>query len=97
MAAFDAYDFMSTVQTPLAADNDPLFDSYIDSSAYSDQSLCSNFSCCGQNLPDLHRLLDHFEEQLASGVTPDLIRVSVGIENIADIIADFDHALQAVP
>lgn len=37
------------------------------------------------------------EEQFASGVTPDLIRVSVGIENIADIIADFDAALQAVP
>ncbi|KAL1942237.1 hypothetical protein VTO73DRAFT_6301 [Trametes versicolor] len=37
------------------------------------------------------------EEQLASGVTPDLIRVSVGIENIADIIADFENALKAVP
>jgi len=37
------------------------------------------------------------EEQLASGVTPDLIRVSVGIENIADIIADFDEALKSVP
>ncbi|PIL32568.1 hypothetical protein GSI_05271 [Ganoderma sinense ZZ0214-1] len=37
------------------------------------------------------------EEQLASGVTPDLIRVSVGIENIADIIADFEYALRIVP
>lgn len=37
------------------------------------------------------------EEQLASGVTPDLIRVSVGIENIKDIIADFEEALKAVP
>ncbi|PVF94058.1 putative O-acetylhomoserine-lyase [Serendipita vermifera] len=38
------------------------------------------------------------EEQLASGVTPDLIRVSVGIEDIRDIIADFDNALNiAVP
>ncbi|RDX50735.1 O-acetylhomoserine ami [Lentinus brumalis] len=37
------------------------------------------------------------EEQLASGVTPDLIRVSVGIESIADIIADFDNALKVVP
>ncbi|KAI0367903.1 O-acetylhomoserine ami [Pilatotrama ljubarskyi] len=36
------------------------------------------------------------EEQLASGVTPDLIRVSVGIENIADIIADFDNALKVI-
>jgi len=34
------------------------------------------------------------DEQLASGVTQDLIRVSVGIENIADIIADFEHALR---
>jgi len=29
------------------------------------------------------------EEQLASGVTPDLICVSVGIEDIKDIISDF--------
>jgi OAH/OAS sulfhydrylase len=32
-------------------------------------------------------------EQRTSGVTPDLIRVSVGIEHIEDIIADFDQAL----
>ncbi|KAF7974458.1 hypothetical protein HWV62_12208 [Athelia sp. TMB] len=37
------------------------------------------------------------EEQLASGVTPDLIRVSVGIEAIGDIIADFEAALKVVP
>ncbi|KAH9927626.1 O-acetylhomoserine ami [Fomitopsis serialis] len=36
------------------------------------------------------------EEQLASGVTPDLIRVSVGIENVADIIADFEEALKVI-
>jgi len=36
------------------------------------------------------------QEQLASGVTPDLIRVSVGIENIKDIIADFEGALKFV-
>ncbi|KAJ2546854.1 hypothetical protein EV175_005445 [Coemansia sp. RSA 1933] len=33
------------------------------------------------------------EEQAASGVTPDLIRVSVGLENIDDIKDDFDAAL----
>ncbi|KAJ7274803.1 O-acetylhomoserine ami [Mycena rebaudengoi] len=33
----------------------------------------------------------------ASGVARDLIRVSVGIENIADIIADFRQALDRVP
>jgi O-acetylhomoserine (thiol)-lyase len=32
-------------------------------------------------------------EQLESGVTPDLIRVSVGLEHIDDIIEDFDIAL----
>ena len=35
------------------------------------------------------------EEQLAAGVTPDFIRLSVGIEDIADIIADLDQALAA--
>lgn len=32
-------------------------------------------------------------EQRDTGVSPDLIRLSVGIENIADIIADLDQAL----
>lgn len=34
------------------------------------------------------------EEQLASGVTPDFIRMSVGIENVEDIIDDIDQALK---
>jgi len=34
-------------------------------------------------------------EQLAAGVTPDYIRVSVGTEHIDDIIADFEQALVA--
>ncbi|MDD3310881.1 O-acetylhomoserine aminocarboxypropyltransferase/cysteine synthase family protein [Pseudodesulfovibrio sp.] len=33
------------------------------------------------------------EEQLAAGVPPDLIRISVGLEDAADIIADLDQAL----
>jgi O-acetylhomoserine (thiol)-lyase len=33
-------------------------------------------------------------EQKSAGVRPDLIRVSVGIEHIEDIKADFDHALK---
>ncbi len=36
------------------------------------------------------------QEQLESGVTPELIRVSVGIEHIDDIIEDFDIALNSV-
>ncbi|HKZ29708.1 MAG TPA: O-acetylhomoserine aminocarboxypropyltransferase/cysteine synthase [Acidimicrobiia bacterium] len=34
------------------------------------------------------------EERAAAGVTPDLVRVSVGIEHIDDISADFDQALR---
>ncbi len=33
------------------------------------------------------------EEQASTGVTPDLIRLSVGIEDIRDILADLDRAL----
>lgn len=36
------------------------------------------------------------EEQLASGVAPNQIRVSVGIEHIEDIKADFEQAFQKV-
>lgn len=38
----------------------------------------------GQSTPD---------EQLAAGVPLDLIRISVGIENVDDIIEDLDQAL----
>jgi O-acetylhomoserine (thiol)-lyase len=34
------------------------------------------------------------EEQLATGVTPDFIRLSIGIEHVDDIIADITQALQ---
>ncbi len=36
------------------------------------------------------------EAQLAAGVTPGLLRVSVGLEHIDDIIADFEQALAAI-
>lgn len=35
------------------------------------------------------------EEQAAAGVTPDYIRLSVGLEDVADIQADIDQALKA--
>jgi len=35
------------------------------------------------------------KEQLASGVSPDFIRLSIGLENIDDIIADIRQALEA--
>ncbi len=36
------------------------------------------------------------ESRLANGITPDLLRVSVGIEAIEDILEDFDQALRAI-
>jgi OAH/OAS sulfhydrylase len=42
-----------------------------------------------------HRQLSE-EQQIASGILPEMIRVSVGIEDIEDIIGDFDKALCAV-
>ena len=36
------------------------------------------------------------EQQLATGVTPDLIRFAVGIEDLEDILADVDQALDKI-
>ena len=41
-----------------------------------------------------HRQLSE-AEQIAAGVSPDLIRLSVGLEHIDDLKADFDQALNA--
>jgi O-acetylhomoserine (thiol)-lyase len=35
------------------------------------------------------------EEQVATGTTPDLVRLSVGLEHVDDLIADLDQALRA--
>ena len=35
------------------------------------------------------------EEMLTAGVTPDFVRLSVGLENIEDILWDLDQALAA--
>ncbi len=44
-----------------------------------------------------HRQMS-LEEQRKAGITPETIRMSVGIEHIDDIIGDLDHALDiAVP
>ncbi len=39
-----------------------------------------------------HRQLSE-EEQIRAGVTPDMIRLSIGIEEIDDILWDIDQAL----
>ncbi len=36
------------------------------------------------------------EEQASTGVTPELVRLSVGIEDVRDLIADLDQAIKAV-
>jgi O-acetylhomoserine (thiol)-lyase len=41
-----------------------------------------------------HRQMSR-EEQLRAGVTPEMIRLSIGIEHIDDILADLDQALDA--
>jgi O-acetylhomoserine (thiol)-lyase len=41
-----------------------------------------------------HRQLDP-DQQLAAGVRPDMIRISVGLEHIDDILWDIDQALAA--
>jgi len=41
-----------------------------------------------------HRQLDD-EEQISAGVTPDMIRISVGLESIEDILWDIDNALNS--
>ncbi len=51
-------------------------------------------SCVLHPASTTHRQLSE-EQQIASGVSPDLIRLSVGIENIDDLIADVDQALMA--
>ena len=35
-------------------------------------------------------------ELMAAGVSPDLIRLSVGIEDVKDILADLEQALEQV-
>jgi O-acetylhomoserine (thiol)-lyase len=37
------------------------------------------------------------EELEAAGVTPDTVRLSIGIEHVDDIVADLEQALAAVP
>ncbi len=40
-----------------------------------------------------HRQMND-DELVAAGVSPDLIRLSVGIEDVRDLIADIDQALE---
>ena len=50
-------------------------------------------SCVLHPASHTHRQMNE-QELLEAGVQPDLIRFSVGIENVEDIIADVEQALQ---
>ena len=52
-------------------------------------------SCCLHPASATHRQMND-EELLAAGVKPELIRLSVGIENIDDLIEDVKQALDAL-
>ena len=52
-------------------------------------------SCCLHPATTTHRQMTD-EELIAAGVGPDLVRVSCGLEDAADLIADIQQALAAV-
>ena len=51
-------------------------------------------SCCLHPASSTHRQMTDAELH-AAGVSPDLVRLSVGIENADDLIADVKQALDA--
>ena len=52
-------------------------------------------SCCLHPATTTHRQLSD-EELVACGVGPDLVRLSVGLEDPEDLIADINQALAAL-
>ena len=50
-------------------------------------------SCCLHPASATHRQMND-EELVAAGVSPDLVRLSCGLESAADLIADLDRALK---
>ena len=52
-------------------------------------------SCLLHPASHTHRQMSE-EQLLEAGVQPDLIRLSVGIENVEDIIADIEQSLNLI-
>ena len=52
-------------------------------------------TCCLHPASATHRQMND-AELAAAGVTPDLVRLSVGIEDAADLIADIEQALAKI-
>ena len=50
-------------------------------------------SCCLHPASATHRQMND-EELVAAGVSPDLVRLSCGLESKEDLIRDIDHALR---
>ena len=52
-------------------------------------------TCCLHPASSTHRQMTD-EQLIAAGVGPDLVRMSCGLENAADLIADIAQALEQV-
>jgi O-acetylhomoserine (thiol)-lyase len=52
-------------------------------------------TCCLHPASATHRQMND-DELVAAGITPDLVRLSCGIEDVDDLIADIDQALAQV-
>lgn len=52
-------------------------------------------TCCLHPASTTHRQMND-QELVAAGVSPDLVRLSVGLENVQDLIADIAQALEKV-
>ncbi len=52
-------------------------------------------SCCLHPATTTHRQMND-EELIAAGVMPDLVRISLGLEDAGDLIADIEQALAAI-
>ena len=52
-------------------------------------------TCCLHPASSTHRQLSE-EELVAAGVPSDLIRLSIGLENVDDLMEDISNALKAI-
>ena len=61
------------------------------------ERICRNFSGWDQGLAMKPTCISYSqlspEQQTAAGAGPDVVRLSIGIEDVADIIADLEQAL----
>jgi O-acetylhomoserine (thiol)-lyase len=54
---------------------------------------CNNAALSPKPASTTHRQLSP-EQQMAAGPGPDVVRLSIGLETVDDIIADLDQALR---